>query len=77
MDSRTYNFSVVVERDEDGYFVQCLELQGCHSVGDTYEEAIRNIKEAINLYLESLIASNEEIPQQEEAVSFSSVAVAV
>jgi predicted RNase H-like HicB family nuclease len=77
MDSRTYNFSVVIERDEDGYFVQCLELQGCHSVGDTYEEALKNIKEAIKLYLESLIASNEEIPQQDEAISVSSVMVAV
>ena len=71
-----HNFSVVIERDEDGYFVHCPELSGCHSQGDTYEEALANIQEAIQAYVEDMVASNEEIPQQ-HPVSVSSVAVTI
>ena len=42
-----------------GYFAFCPELKGCHSQGDTLEEAISNIKEAAELYLETL--SEDEI----------------
>ena len=46
-------FPVVVEKDEDGfYIVECPVLQGCHSQGKTEEEALRNIREAIELCLE-------------------------
>jgi predicted RNase H-like HicB family nuclease len=47
---------VVVEADEDGYFVSCPSLQGCYSQGDTYENAIANIKDAIRLHLEDRLA---------------------
>ena len=45
---------VVVEYDPeaDGYAVYCPELPGCASAGDSEEEALENIKEAIALYLE-------------------------
>ena len=45
---------VVVEYDPEakGYGVYCPELPGCTSAGDTEEEALQNIKEAIALYLE-------------------------
>jgi Uncharacterized conserved protein len=45
---------VIVEVDENGYYVYCPSLKGCHSQGDTLEEALENIKEAIEVYLESL-----------------------
>lgn len=48
--------SVVVEKDEHGYFAYCPELQGCHSQGNTYEEVMANIKEAAELYIETLSA---------------------
>ncbi len=51
--------SVVIEKDDFGYFAFCPELKGCHSQGDTLEEAISNIKEAAELYLETL--SEDEI----------------
>lgn len=50
--------SVVIEKDEHGYFAWCPELKGCQSQGDTVEEAMANIREAIELYLETL--SDEE-----------------
>jgi predicted RNase H-like HicB family nuclease len=46
--------SVIIEKDEHGFYAWCPELSGCQSQGDTLEEAIGNIKEAIELYLETL-----------------------
>jgi predicted RNase H-like HicB family nuclease len=45
--------SVVIEKDAHGFYAWCPELKGCHSQGSTLEEAIANIKEAIELYLET------------------------
>ena len=46
--------SVVIEKDERGYYAWCPELKGCQSQGDTVEEAMANIREAVELYLETL-----------------------
>lgn len=46
-------FKVIIERGEDGYFVaHCPALRSCWSQGKTREEALQNIREAIELYLE-------------------------
>ena len=71
-----YKFSVVVEKDIDGYFAFCPELQGCYTQGDTYEEVLENIKDAIRLHIEDRIESGEEIPQA-ESVSLTMMEVAV
>jgi len=60
-----YKFSIVIEKDKDGYYAYCPELQGCYAQGDTYEEVIANIKDAIKLHIEDRHASNEEIRQPE------------
>lgn len=58
-----YQFTVLVEQDEDGVYISsCPALQGCHSNGDTYEEAIENIKEAIQVYIEAKQSLGEPIP---------------
>ncbi len=46
--------SVIIEEDDNGFFCYCPELKGCHSQGDSYDEAFNNIKEAIDLYLETI-----------------------
>ena len=47
-------FSVVVERDEDGYYIASVpELQGCHTQAKTLDELTSRVKEAIQLYLET------------------------
>ena len=47
------NFRVILEQDEKSYFVASVPaVPGCHSQGKTYEEALKNIKEAIELCLE-------------------------
>ena len=56
-------YRVLIEQDEDGMFVaEVPALPGCVSQGDTRDEATANIKEAIELYLESLAAHDEPIP---------------
>lgn len=54
----TYKVTAVIEKDGHGYYAYCPELVGCHTQGDTLEEVIENIKQAIGLYLETL--SDEE-----------------
>ena len=62
---------VVLEpSDEGGYTAYVPSLPGCISEGDTRELAISNIKEAIELYLESLKAHNEPIPNDNETYEY-------
>jgi predicted RNase H-like HicB family nuclease len=53
---------IIVEADSDGYFVSCPALQGCYSQGDTYEEAVENIKDAIRLHIEDRLAEGWSPP---------------
>jgi predicted RNase H-like HicB family nuclease len=54
---------VLIYPGEDGYFVaECPSLPGCISQGKTREEAVRNIREAIELYVEVLEEDGEPIP---------------
>jgi len=50
----TRKASVLIEKDEDGFYAWCPELKGCQSQGATVEDALANIREAIELYLETL-----------------------
>jgi predicted RNase H-like HicB family nuclease len=57
------SYSVFYEQaTEGGYVAFVPSLPGCHTQGETLEETERNAKEAIALYLESLIAHGEPIP---------------
>jgi len=59
-------FRVILEPNESGgYTVTVPLLPGCISEGDIKEEALTNIKEAIELYIESLRADGEPIPLEE------------
>ena len=50
----TGKVSVVIEQDEQGCYAWCPELKGCQSQGKTVEETLVNIREAIELFLETL-----------------------
>jgi antitoxin HicB len=63
MKKNIYDFKVIIEPDESGGFVvSCPSLQGCYTQGDTLDEALENIKEAILLCLDELKKSGEQIP---------------
>lgn len=51
--------SIVIEKDEHGYYAYSPELEGCQTQGDTLEETIENAREAVALYLETM--SDDEI----------------
>lgn len=56
-------YRILIEQDEDGMYVaECPTLPGCVSQGKTRQEAVDNIKDAIQGYLESLKKHNEPIP---------------
>jgi predicted RNase H-like HicB family nuclease len=67
---------VVVEKDADGYIAFCPELEGCYSQGDTYEELMENIRDAIQLHIQDRIAMGEEI-ETYDFVSLTSLEVTV
>ncbi|MBU0590948.1 type II toxin-antitoxin system HicB family antitoxin [Candidatus Micrarchaeota archaeon] len=50
---KKYNFTVLIEKDEDGMFVaEVPDLKGCYTQGKTVQEVLENIREVINLCLE-------------------------
>lgn len=57
---------VILERDETGiYSVSCPSLPGCHSQGETIDDALANIREAIELYLEVLAEDGQPVPNDD------------
>ena len=55
-----YKVSFVIEKDEYGYYAYCHELSRCQSQGDSLEEVQANIKEAVELYIETLSESEKQ-----------------
>jgi predicted RNase H-like HicB family nuclease len=71
-----YNYTIILEKEDDGgYHVFCPALPGCRTQGDNYNETMANIRDAIKLYIESLKAHHEPIP--EEAITIRSLKVTV
>jgi predicted RNase H-like HicB family nuclease len=69
-------FKVILEEEEEGgYSVHCPELPGCHSQGETVEEALANVREAIECYLESLKKDNLTLHKKQVVVEEIEVAV--
>ncbi len=65
----TRKVSVVIERDEYGCYAWCPELKGCQSQGKTVEETLANIREAIELYLETLTGDERSAALSQEILT--------
>ena len=63
--------SVVIEKDEQGYYAYCPELPGCQSQGADLDEVLANIREAIELYLETLSADERSACLSQEILTTS------
>ena len=60
-----YEFTVVIERDEDGHYVAvCPALQGCYTEGETEEEARELILDAIRLHVQDRLDTGEPINEE-------------
>ncbi|KAF0134410.1 MAG: hypothetical protein FD145_635 [Candidatus Saganbacteria bacterium] len=58
-------FKVILEKEKDGgYSVHCPAIKGCHSQGDSIEEAVKNIKEAIEGCLEAMNAKALKVKEK-------------
>ena len=67
--NKILSFSVIYEADPNGGYVAYVpSLSGCHSQGDNLEETEKNIKEAIELYVESLKSHRYSIPQEQRVL---------
>jgi len=75
---KVYDFKVLLEPDEEtgSYVVSCPSLPGCYTQGETIDEALENIKEAILLCLEDMQAQNQPITDTSRTL-ISSVSVAL
>jgi predicted RNase H-like HicB family nuclease len=57
---KTLRFTAIIEGDDDGHYACCQELKGCQTQGDRVEEAIANLREAAELYVETLSPEEKE-----------------
>ena len=68
---KVLNYRVLLRKEpEGGFTVIITSLPGCVTYGETIEEAVAMAREAIELYLDSLIAEGEEIPSDEETLEY-------
>ncbi len=74
-----YTFEIVVEkeREDDGYSAYSPALRGCFSNGKTIDEAKVNMREAIKLHLQSLLAHGQPVPQNEKLVHVEELTVGI
>ena len=74
-----YSFQIVIEKEaeDEGYYAYSPTLPGCFSNGRTVDEAKRNIREAIQQHLASLVARGDQIPQTEKVVHIEELTVGV
>ena len=62
---RDIAYRLVVEEQEGVYLASFPSLPGCHTWGKTFEIAVKNAEEALAVYLETLVANGDEIPEEE------------
>ncbi len=74
-----YSFQIVIEKEpeDEGYYAYSPTLPGCFSNGRTIEDAKRNIREAIEQHLQSLLAHAQPIPQNDRLVHVEELTVGV
>jgi predicted RNase H-like HicB family nuclease len=76
MAKRKHAFQVIVEQDEDGFFIaECPALRACYTQGRTYEEVMENIRDVIAMCLEDLKANGKKVPKQAEIIGVQRVEV--
>ena len=73
MNNRTYR--IIIEPDGNGFHGYVPALRGCHTWGKTIPETKRHLREAMELFIESLLAYDEPIPPDESFESFETIAV--
>ena len=75
----TYRFQVIIEQDEDGFYVADVPaLAGCHTQGRTFEEALENIRDVIGMCIQEMREDGKAIETQyPEVVGIKTLEIAV
>ncbi|MEK7617636.1 MAG: type II toxin-antitoxin system HicB family antitoxin [Patescibacteria group bacterium] len=68
-----YTYRVIIEPDGKYFHAYAPALKGCHTFGKTIAEAKKNAREAIQVYMESLILDGEKIPNDESFETFQTI----
>ena len=68
-------YRIIIEPDKKGFHGYVPALKGCHTWGKTITETKRHLQEAMSLYIDSLIAHRDPIPQDESFESFETVEI--
>jgi predicted RNase H-like HicB family nuclease len=74
---KTYQFTVVIEPDEEAFHAYVPALPGCHTFGMTVDEARANIAEAMALHIESMQEDGEAVPVEGEPMFITRLSVPV
>ncbi len=74
---RTYPLTIEAQLQDDGYLAYFPTLPGCQTWGDTYEAAVRNAEEALAVYIETLIANGDPVPEPELSASPTALGIIV
>jgi predicted RNase H-like HicB family nuclease len=79
---KSYVFKVAIEPDKfehgrDAWHASSPALKGCHTWGHSYEEALANIREAIDLYVQDLLEAGQAIPLDQGTIELAEPAVLV
>ena len=72
-----YQFTVVIEPDQDAFHAYVPALPGCHTFGATVEEAQANIREAIAVHISGMQADEEPLPLGREPVFITRLSIPV
>jgi predicted RNase H-like HicB family nuclease len=74
-----YSFEIVIEKEPEdkGYYAYSPTLPGCFSNGNTIEETKKNMREAVQLFVASLLDHNQPIPQKDNIVHVEELTVGV
>jgi len=78
-DVKFYTFEIVIEKEEEdeGHLAHSPTLPGCFSNGKTIEDARKNIREAIQQHIASLLAHGQPVPQNEKLVYVEELTVGI
>jgi antitoxin HicB len=68
-----YTYRIIIEPDGKAFHGYVPALPGCHTCGKTVAETKNHLQEAIELYLEDLVANGEEIPEDQSFEAFTTV----
>jgi predicted RNase H-like HicB family nuclease len=74
---RTYPLTIEAQPQDGGYLAYFPTLLGCQTWGETYEAAVRNAEEALAVFVETLIANGDPVPEAELGASPTSLGIIV